>query len=64
MSHAFELELAVFDPAMPAADAFVTGFVELWNAALDAEMPISAAFVRHNFKPSCGVNAPPVYADP
>jgi GNAT superfamily N-acetyltransferase len=55
MSHALEPELDALDPATPAAEAFIAGFVDLWNAALGADMPISAAFVRHNFKPSHAV---------
>jgi len=55
MSHPLEMEISALDPAAPTAEAFIAGFVDLWNAALGADMPISATFVRHNFKPSRGV---------
>jgi GNAT superfamily N-acetyltransferase len=55
MNHARELEIVALDPAASAAEGFAAGFVDLWDAALGAEMPISAAFVRHNLKPSTGV---------
>lgn len=54
MSHALALEIVVLDP-VTAPETVVASFVELWNAALGADMPISAAFVHHNFKPSRGV---------
>ena len=47
--------LSVIDPATAAAEAYTSALSELWNAALGAAMPISAAFVRHNFMPSTGV---------
>lgn len=37
------------------AESVVAGLVDLWNAALGPTMPISAAFVRYNLKPSKGV---------
>lgn len=55
MNRALELEIVALDAATPAAEAFIAGFVDLWGAALGAEMPISAAFVRHNLRPSTGV---------
>lgn len=55
MSHTRGPEIIALDPATTAAHAFVPGFVELWNAALGGDMPISASFVRHNFEPSTGV---------
>lgn len=55
MIHARNLEIIALDPTTAATEPFIPGFVELWNTALGGDMPISAAFVRHNFKPSSGV---------
>ncbi|HAJ34168.1 MAG TPA: hypothetical protein DCL15_00550 [Chloroflexi bacterium] len=53
MNHARNLEIVTHDPVTAAA--FVPDLVDLWEAALGRDMPISAAFVHHNFKPSTGV---------
>lgn len=55
MSHTLGQEIIVLDPATPAAGGYIAGVVDLWNAALGADMPISAAFVQHNFRSSRGV---------
>lgn len=54
MSHALASTIEAIDPAT-AAEANIAAVSELWNGALGAIMPISAAFVRYNFMPSKGV---------